>query len=100
MTADVGIEIAAALFLGLGTAMVYPTLLAAVGDNAHPDWRATAVGVYRFWRDLGYAAGAILAGFFADMAGIHVSVLLVAAMTFLSGLVVARQFRGSSSAPL
>ena len=93
LTADFETELAAAVLLGIGTAMVYPALLAAVGDAAHPDWRATAVGVYRFWRDLGYAAGAILAGFFADMAGIHASVIIVAVLTFCSGLVVAAMFR-------
>jgi MFS family permease len=54
---------------GAGTALVYPTLLAAIGDVAHPDWRASAIGVYRFWRDLGYAVGAILAGVVADFLG-------------------------------
>lgn len=74
--------------LGLGTAMVYPTLLAAIGDVAHPTWRASAVGVYRLWRDSGYAAGAIIAGVTADMFGIRSSIWLVAVMTFLSGVVV------------
>ena len=55
-----------AVLLGLGTALVYPTLLAAVSDVAHPDWRATAVGVYRLWRDSGYAVGALIAGLVAD----------------------------------
>src|SRR5262249_39085446 len=62
---------ASAVLLGLGTAMVYPTLLAAVGDVAHPDWRASAVGVYRLWRDGGYAIGALLAGGLADMFGVR-----------------------------
>jgi MFS family permease len=56
--------------LGVGTAMVYPTLLAAIGDVAHPSWRASAVGVYRLWRDLGYAIGAVLAGLTADALGL------------------------------
>jgi hypothetical protein len=60
---------AGAALLGLGTAMVYPTLLAAIGDVAHPRWRASAVGVYRLWRDLGYAVGALLAGLTAAIAG-------------------------------
>jgi len=77
-----------AVLLGLGTAMVYPTLLAAIGDVAHPAWRASAVGVYRLWRDLGYAVGAILAGAIADMLGIAVSMWFIAAITFLSGTVV------------
>ena len=59
-----------AVLLGIGTAMVYPTLLAAIGDVAHPSWRASAVGVYRLWRDLGYAIGALLAGITADLLGL------------------------------
>ncbi|OGT55870.1 MAG: MFS transporter [Gammaproteobacteria bacterium RIFCSPHIGHO2_12_FULL_63_22] len=78
-----------AVLLGIGTAMVYPTLLAAIGDVAHPAWRASAVGVYRFWRDLGYAVGALLAGITADLFGLSAAMWLVAAMTFGSGLVVA-----------
>src|SRR5439155_9408704 len=61
--------VGAAVLLGAGTAMVYPTLLAAVGDVAHPRWRASAVGVYRLWRDSGYAVGALLAGALADLFG-------------------------------
>jgi MFS family permease len=80
---------AGAVLLGTGTAMVYPTLLAAIGDVAHPVWRASAVGVYRLWRDLGYAIGALVAGFTADALGIHAAIWLVAAVTFASGLVVA-----------
>jgi MFS family permease len=75
--------------LGVGTAMVYPTLLAAIGDVAHPRWRASSVGVYRFWRDLGYAAGALLAGISADLLGLAAAMQIVAALTFISGLVVA-----------
>jgi MFS family permease len=78
-----------ALLLGIGTAMVYPTLLAAVGDVAHPSWRASAVGVYRLWRDLGYAVGALFAGLIADRFGLPASIAAVAALTFASGLVVA-----------
>lgn len=77
-----------AVLLGLGTAMVYPTLLASIGDVAHPSWRASAVGVYRLWRDLGYAIGALVAGATADLLGLRSAVWLVAALTFLSGLVV------------
>ncbi len=77
------------LLLGLGTAMVYPTLLAAVGDVAHPAWRASAVGVYRLWRDLGYAVGALLAGVTADAFGLSVEMWVVARLTFTSGLVSA-----------
>jgi MFS family permease len=77
--------------LGLGTAMVYPTLLAAIGDVAHPNWRASAVGIYRLWRDSGYAVGAIVAGVTADLFGISSAIWLVACITFLSGLVVANR---------
>jgi MFS family permease len=69
-----GLWILAAMLLGLGTAMVYPTLLAAVGDVAHPIWRARAVGVYRLWRDAGFAAGALLAGLIADLWGLTAAV--------------------------
>jgi len=75
--------------LGVGTAMVYPTLLAAIGDVAHPVWRASSVGVYRLWRDLGYAIGAVLAGVTADALGLAAAMWLVAALTFGSGVVVA-----------
>jgi MFS family permease len=75
--------------LGVGTAMVYPTLLAAIGDVAHPSWRASSVGVYRLWRDLGYAVGALLAGITADAFGLPAAMWVVAALTFVSGLVVA-----------
>jgi MFS family permease len=81
------------VLLGLGTAMVYPTLLAAIGDVAHPSWRASAVGVYRLWRDLGYAVGALLAGWVADAYGIGSAVWVVAALTFASGAVVALRMR-------
>ncbi len=74
--------------LGLGTAMVYPTLLAAVSDVAAPDWRASAVGVYRLWRDLGYVLGALLAGVVADRLGAGAAILATAALTFASGVVV------------
>jgi MFS family permease len=78
-----------ATLLGIGTAFVYPTLLAAIGDVAHPSWRASSVGVYRLWRDLGYAIGAVLSGLTADALGLSWAIGLVAAMTFLSGGVVA-----------
>ena len=77
-----------AVLLGLGTAMVYPTLLAAIGDVAHPSWRASAVGVYRLWRDLGYAVGALLAGITADALGLPAAMWIVALLTFASGVVV------------
>jgi len=82
-----------AALLGVGTAMVYPTLLAAIGDVAHPSWRASAVGVYRLWRDLGYAVGALLAGVTADALGLPAAMGLVAVITFASGVVVAVRMR-------
>jgi MFS family permease len=78
-----------AIALGLGTAMVYPTLLAAVGDVAHPEWRASAVGVYRLWRDSGYALGALLSGITADLFGLRWAIVIVALLTLASGVVVA-----------
>ncbi|HEX6106466.1 MAG TPA: MFS transporter [Gemmatimonadales bacterium] len=75
--------------LGAGTAMVYPTLLAAVGDVAHPRWRGSAVGVYRLWRDSGYAVGALLAGVLADLLGMGWAIGAVALLTLGSGLLVA-----------
>lgn len=82
-----------AVLLGLGTAMVYPTLLAAIGDVAHPSWRASSVGVYRLWRDMGYAVGALLAGVVADAFGLSAATLTIAALTFASGVVVAMRMR-------
>jgi len=82
--------LAGAALQGLGTAMVYPTLLAAITDHAHPTWRATSLGVYRFWRDLGYAVGALLSGVVADLFGFAAAIHVVAALTLASGIVVAR----------
>jgi MFS family permease len=82
-----------AVLLGVGTAMVYPTLLAAIGDVAHPSWRASAVGVYRLWRDLGYAIGALIAGVTADLFGLTSAVWLIAAITFASGMIAAVRMR-------
>jgi MFS family permease len=76
------------LLLGVGTAMVYPALLAVVSDVAHPSWRARALSVYRFWRDLGYAIGAVSAGLIADFFGLRWAIVAVAVVTFLSGTVV------------
>ena len=76
------------VLLGLGTALVYPTLLAAVADVAHPNWRASAVGVYRLCRDSGYAIGALLAGVLADLFGIFWAIGVIGGVTFLSGVVV------------
>jgi MFS family permease len=78
----------AMVLLGLGTALVYPTLLAAVSDVAHPEWRATAVGVYRLWRDGGYAVGALLAGALADLLGMPFAIAAIGVLTFASGVVV------------
>ena len=77
------------IFLGVGTAMVYPSLIAAVSDNSHPSWRARSLSVYRFWRDLGYAVGALSAGIMADTLGISWAIGSAGALTFLSGAVVA-----------
>ncbi len=79
------------VLLGVGTAMVYPTLLAAIGDVAHPSWRASSVGIYRLWRDSGYAIGAIISGIVADLFGIQAAIGFVAFITFLSGVVVAKR---------
>jgi MFS family permease len=77
-----------AVLLGIGTALVYPTLLATVSDVAHPQWRASSVGVYRLWRDAGYAFGGLLSGILADAIGIPFAMLVIAALTFLSGIIV------------
>jgi MFS family permease len=81
--------LAASVLLGIGTAMVYPSLIAAVSDASSPAWRARSLSVYRFWRDLGYALGALTAGIIADLFGFAWAIASVAALTFLSGLVVA-----------
>ena len=92
--------LAGAALQGLGTAMVYPTLLAAITDHAHPTWRATSLGVYRFWRDLGYAVGALLSGVVADLVGLAAAIHLVAALTLISGLVVVRAMGRPSPRPI
>lgn len=79
----------ASVLLGVGTAMVYPSLIAAVSDASHPSWRARSLSVYRFWRDLGYAIGALTAGLIADRFGFAAAILAIAFLTFLSGTVVA-----------
>lgn len=91
--------LAAAVLLGAGTAMVYPTLLAAIGDVAHPEWRARSVGIYRLWRDGGFAVGALLSGIIADAYGIPAAVAVVAVLTGASGLVVAVRMRGADHKP-
>jgi MFS family permease len=78
-----------AVALGLGTAMVYPALIASVSDHAHPAWRAGALGTYRFWRDIGYAVGALVAGVLADALGLDATVVAAAALTAGSGLLAA-----------
>jgi predicted MFS family arabinose efflux permease len=80
--------------------MVYPTLLAAIVDNAHPTWRASSLGVYRFWRDLGYAVGALLSGLIADAIGLGAAIHVVAVLTLASGLVVATTMRGPAPAAI
>ena len=87
--------VSAAVLLGVGTAMVYPTLLAAIGDVVNPAWRASTVGVYRLWRDMGYAFGALLSGVMADAFGVASAIWFVAALTFLSGVVAAVRMRES-----
>jgi len=81
--------LAAVMLLGVGTAMVYPTLLAAIGDASHPSWRASALGVYRLWRDAGLVVGALAGGVLADAFGLGASIGVVAVLTAASGLVVA-----------
>ena len=90
---DFGGFASGAALLGVGTAMVYPTLLAAIGDVALPSWRASAVGVYRLWRDLGYAIGALVAGISADLIGLAGAMWIVAAITAASGVVAAVRMR-------
>ncbi|HET9425791.1 MAG TPA: MFS transporter [Gemmatimonadaceae bacterium] len=85
--------------LGIGTALVYPTLLAAVGDIARPSWRGLAVGVYRFWRDIGYVVGALLAGVLADTFGVPAAVSVIGILTIASGLLVAARFRDARPLP-
>ena len=82
-------SLAAALLLGVGTAMVYPTLIAAVSDASQPRDRARVVGVYRFWRDFGFVLGALIAGVGADATSAQTAILIVAALTGASGLLVA-----------
>jgi MFS family permease len=77
-----------AVLLGAGTAMVYPTLLATIGDVAHPSWRARSVGIYRLWRDGGFAIGALLAGALADAFDVRFAIWAIAALTAASGLAV------------
>ncbi|WP_226581722.1 MFS transporter [Halobacillus litoralis] len=82
-----------AAILGIGTAMVYPTIIASISDVAHPEWRATSMGVYRFWRDSGYAFGALIAGIIADLVNVDWAVGLVAALPFISGLIAWKKLK-------
>ena len=84
----------ASVLLGLGTAMVYPTLIASVSDASHPSWRARSLSVYRFWRDLGYAIGALSAGVMTDLFGAAVAIAAISALTFASGALVAVVMNG------
>jgi MFS family permease len=90
----------ASLLLGLGTAMVYPSLIAAVSDASHPSWRARSLSVYRFWRDLGYAIGALAAGLIADLLGMAWAIGTIGALTLLSGVLVAVAMDGRPGARL
>jgi MFS family permease len=89
LTASFGWWLLASVLLGVGTAMVYPTLIASVSDASHPSWRARSLSVYRFWRDLGYAIGALAAGLIADSFGAVAAIVAIAGLTFVSGVVVA-----------
>jgi MFS family permease len=89
LTRDFQYWLVGSLLLGIGTAMVYPSLIAAVSDASHPTWRARSLSVYRFWRDLGYAIGALSAGIIADLFGLAWAIGTIAGLTFLSGVVVA-----------
>jgi MFS family permease len=99
MALDFRSWVVASLLLGIGTAMVYPSLIAAVSDASHPEWRARSLSVYRFWRDLGYAGGALGAGLLADAYGFAAAILSVAGLTFLSGVVVAAVMRERTRLP-
>lgn len=88
-TRDFGWWIGGSVLLGLGTAMVYPSLIAAVSDASHPSWRARSLSVYRFWRDLGYAVGALAAGVIADLFGLAWAIAAIGVLTFFSGVVTA-----------
>jgi len=92
-TRQFGWWLAGSLLLGVGTAMVYPCLIAAVSDASHPAWRARSLSVYRFWRDLGYAIGALSAGLIADVFGLSWAIMSIAALTFISGAIVAAFMR-------
>jgi MFS family permease len=88
------------VLLGLGTAMVYPSLIAAVSDASHPSWRARSLSVYRFWRDLGYAVGALAAGIIADQFGFAWAIAAIGALTFFSGVVTAFTMQSRLTPPV
>src|SRR5712691_7823330 len=92
----VGVAAAAAFALGVGTALVYPTLIAAISDAVSPVARAPTVGVYRFWRDMGYVAGGLIAGLLADAVGFGAAIAVVAGLTAASGLWVAADMPGGA----
>jgi MFS family permease len=87
-----------AALLGWGTAMVYPTFLATIAENTHPHDRAQSLGVFRFWRDLGYAVGALLTGIIADMLGVHAGILVIGALTLGSALIIQHRMRCRTNA--
>jgi MFS family permease len=89
----------ASVLLGIGTAMVYPTLIASVSDASHPSWRARSLSVYRFWRDMGYAIGALSAGIIADLFGAAWAIGAIGGLTFASGALVAVVMTGRTSLP-
>jgi MFS family permease len=98
LTRDFEYWLVGSLLLGIGTAMVYPSLIAAVSDASHPTWRARSLSVYRFWRDLGYAIGALSAGIIADLFGLSWAIGTIAGLTFVSGIIVAVVMREHSVA--
>jgi MFS family permease len=77
------------IVLGIGTALVYPTFLASISDNTHPTQRAASIGVFRLWRDLGYAFGAIIVGLLADFYSIELAIAAIGGLTMISGLIIA-----------
>jgi MFS family permease len=80
--------VALSIFLGLGTALVYPTFLATIAENTNPVDRAGSIGVFRLWRDLGYAIGAIITGVIADVFNINTAILFIAVLTLISGVIL------------
>lgn len=93
VTTTFGYWLIGSLLLGIGTAMVYPSLIAAVSDASHPSWRARSLSVYRFWRDLGYAIGALSAGIIADLLGMSWAIGIIGVLTLISGGVVMLSMR-------